>query len=400
MAAKEAVLKVAFLGDASRLDRTNKKVKQELTGLEKFSKKIGSSFKTGLALTGISLGAASIVSFLKESAKAAGEDQRAQDLLHTTMKRVANATDAQVKGTEAMIGRMEMATGIADDELRPAMGKLISVTHNTKKAQDYLKIALGASAKSGKPLATVTQALSKYLGGNKKALERLFPELIGTTDQMGKLKTEVVGLAAKNADPFQKLQRNLDNLKETIGGPLVKNLSTFIEDLNNPQTPEGKIALKTMNDGFQNLSDSIGTLFKQFTTDGSSATGFMNVMIGMSDTLAASIEGISTGIAFITGKQKPKTPALDAIGAGLFGANYSANVKLPKNFYYNYQTAAQAGLGVKNRQAPYLDKAIPNNTYNITVKAADLTTAAFGKSVVKAIQNYQKSTGRTYIKNF
>ena len=120
----------------------------------------------GLAVAGLAVA-------LGDAAKAAMEDAAAQTVLAGNLRNSAHATDAQIKSTEAMITKMSMATGVADDELRPAYSKLILATNDVERSNKLLAIAQDISAATGKDLETVTQALGKAEMGQYAALKKL-----------------------------------------------------------------------------------------------------------------------------------------------------------------------------------------------------------------------------------
>ncbi len=122
------------------------------TGIKKAKKSFG-GLKTALGAVGIGFGLKAITDGLLDAAKAASADQKSMQLLNNQLRRNANATDAQVKANDKFIDSLSNQVGIVDDELRPAMGQLVRATGDTKKAQDLLKLALDASATTGKPLA-------------------------------------------------------------------------------------------------------------------------------------------------------------------------------------------------------------------------------------------------------
>ena len=65
---------------------------------------------------------------------------------------------------DKFIDTLSNQVGIVDDDLRPAMGQLVRATGDTAKSQKLLRLALDASAVSGKPLNTVARAFcSKVL---------------------------------------------------------------------------------------------------------------------------------------------------------------------------------------------------------------------------------------------
>ena len=66
----------------------------------------------------------------------------------------------------AFIDRTQRATGVADDELRPALAKLAGATGNAYDAQKLLNLALDVSAGTGRDLTSVTTALLHHLAPN------------------------------------------------------------------------------------------------------------------------------------------------------------------------------------------------------------------------------------------
>lgn len=86
---------------------------------------------------------------LADATKAAMEDQAAQAELARTLTISASATDAQVKANEDFISSLSMASGIADDQLRPALASLARGTKDLGTAQDALSLAMDISTATG-----------------------------------------------------------------------------------------------------------------------------------------------------------------------------------------------------------------------------------------------------------
>jgi len=154
-------------------------------GLDKAVKEFqsleGAGAKAGYAVKKAALPAAAAVGALgyalAGATKAAMEDQAAQVELARTLNISASATDAQIAATENMISKMSLASGIADDDLRPALANLVRGTKDIGKAQEGLSLAMDISTATGKDLATVSDALSKAYAGNMKGLKSLSPEM-------------------------------------------------------------------------------------------------------------------------------------------------------------------------------------------------------------------------------
>ena len=182
----------------------------------------GKAFVPALAAMGALTAAAGY------SVKAAIEDSAAQAQLAKTLQNVVGATDAQISATEKSISSMAMATGVADDQLRPALASLVLGTQDLATANDALTLALDVSAGTGADLATVSDALSKAYGGNYKALRQLSPQLYSMIkdgasldEVMAELSRTFGGSAAVAANTaegkFKRLNVALSEAAEAIG---------------------------------------------------------------------------------------------------------------------------------------------------------------------------------------
>jgi hypothetical protein len=121
-----------------------------------------------------------------------------------------------------------MATGVADDELRPALASLVLGTQDLATANTALQLAMDIAAGTGNDLASVSDALAKAYGGNFKALKQLSPQLFAmikdgaSLDQvMANLASTFGGQAAIAANTaegkFKRLQVALQETSEAIG---------------------------------------------------------------------------------------------------------------------------------------------------------------------------------------
>ena len=166
------------------------------------------------------------------SIKAAVQDEAAQVQLAKALQNVTNASDAQIAAVEKQIKAMQMATGVADDELRPAYASILRGTKDIAEASKGLALAMDVSAGTGKNLGEVSDALAKAYGGNYKALKQLSPELFqmikdgASLDKvMGALSSTFGGSAAAAANTaqgqFKRLNVALDEAKESIGFALL-----------------------------------------------------------------------------------------------------------------------------------------------------------------------------------
>ena len=180
-----------------------------------------------------------------------GEDAAAQDKLAGTLQRVTGASTAVVASTEDYITTLSQAVGVADDELRPALGKLATATKDVGKAQELLNIALDVSAQTGKPLEAVTTGLAKAYGGNLGALKKLIPGfdegIIKSKDfeaAQAELAKLTGGAATDSANTaagqFRRFGIAIEETKESIGAallpiiqallPILQRMAAFVQN--------------------------------------------------------------------------------------------------------------------------------------------------------------------------
>jgi hypothetical protein len=209
----------------------------------KVGKMVGAAFAAAAAAAG-----AYAIKIGVEGVKAAIEDEKAQTQLAVALENATGATKAQIAATEQSILQMSLATGVADDELRPALGRLVRSTSDTEKAQQLLATALDISAATGKPLESVANALGKAYDGNTASLGKLGIGLsaaelktMNFTQVQGKLSDLFGGAAARNADTYAgriaRMQIAFDEAKETIGFALLPILEKLMGFINNNALP-------------------------------------------------------------------------------------------------------------------------------------------------------------------
>lgn len=240
-------LKLSILGDVDNLNKSLKTASADVDNfgdkVTKAGKVIGAAFVAAAAAAG-----AYAVKIGIDGVKAAIEDEKAQLQLARALEAATGATAAQVKATEASILQMSLATGVADDELRPALQRIAISTGSLSKAQDLLAIALDTSTATGKPLETVANALSKAYDGNSAALGKLGIGLSAAelkTMSFNQVQTKLTdlfgGAAAANAETYSgriaRMQVAFDEAKETIGFALLPILEKVIKFINENALP-------------------------------------------------------------------------------------------------------------------------------------------------------------------
>jgi phage-related protein len=159
---------IEFLGDSKDLQRAMGDADDKSSKLGGTLKKVGKAAAIGLGAGAVVAGAA-----LVKMAQGAIEDDAAQAKLAKTLQNTAGATDKQVASVEKWISAQGKAFGVADDDLRPALEKLVTATGDVGEAQKLAALAMDVSAGTGKSLEQVTTALAKAQNGSVAGLTRL-----------------------------------------------------------------------------------------------------------------------------------------------------------------------------------------------------------------------------------
>ena len=270
--ADSRTLKLSILADVDQLKKSlasaNNDVDDSSTRMGEFSKKAGAAFLVAGAAA-----AAYATKLAVEGVKAAIEDEAAQVRLATALKNATGATDAMIKSVEEQILKQSLATGVADEKLRPALSRLALSTNDVTKAQDLLTLALDISQATGKGLDSVANALGKAYDGNTAALGKLGVGLSSAelkamtfTEVQTKLSDLFGGAAAANAETFagrlQILKVTFDEAKESIGAKLLPIIQKLVEFVVNEVVP----ALGKFAQFFKPITDAIANNKEEFAT--------------------------------------------------------------------------------------------------------------------------------------
>jgi hypothetical protein len=209
-----------------------KKGKKEIGIFEKQLKSFQRTFLAAFSVT-------ALTRFSKEAVKAFIADEKAAKSLETQLKNTGYQFSAP--GVELYIANLQKATGVLDDELRPAFQQLLTVTGSITTSQEALNTAMNVSAATGKSLSQVTAALSRAYAGNTTGLSRLGAGLdkallkAGDMDAiMAELNSKFAGQAQARlstyAGQMDLLRVASENAKEEIGEGLLLALQAIGKD--------------------------------------------------------------------------------------------------------------------------------------------------------------------------
>lgn len=205
--------------------------------LDKGVKKLGAALLAAFSVQ-------KIVAFGKAASKAFIEDEKAATRLAQSVKNLGLAFETP--RIEEFISKMANASGVTDDQLRPAMQRLLQTTGSLAKSTEIMNQALDISRGSGIDYETVVNDLSMAYVGQTRGLRKYS---LGVTQ--AELKTmsfaEVQERMTKNftganaayletyAGKLGILSNAASEASETIGKGLVESLSILAGEGNTVQ---------------------------------------------------------------------------------------------------------------------------------------------------------------------
>jgi len=312
--------RLAFLISANA-DQAIKAFDKTAIAAEKQMGKAGKSIdKLGASMT--KFGAAGLAAAgtlgagLFKLAQGAIADQQAQALLAEQLRASTDATNAQINAVEEMIDATARASGIADDQLRPAFSSLVRTFGDVDKASKVLNTALDLSRATGRELETVVLALARASSGSTGALSRLgitFDENVKKSKDfdliLATINNKVGGASAAYAETYAG---KLDRVKVAVGeaGEAIgAGFVPVIEDISN-------LIVKGVGifDDFNETTDGLTGKVLAFGTVGLGAVSALSLVGGQ----AIKVRNILFALDETTGKS---TMSMTKLGKAMVGAS-------------------------------------------------------------------------------
>jgi len=213
------------------LNDAEKVVNKSADQIADFGKKAALAF----AAVGAAAGA-----FAISAAKAAAQDEKARKSLEQTIRSNTQATEQQIAAIDTYITKQSIATATTDDELRPALARLVRSTNDVSKAQELLTLSQEIAVATGKPLEAVANALGKSFDGQNAALGKLGLGIDAATlknkshdEIMPTLRGTYKGFIENEATNAEFKMRQLEiafsETKEQIGNALLPIMKQFAD---------------------------------------------------------------------------------------------------------------------------------------------------------------------------
>jgi len=235
-------LKLSLLADVNKflagMDKADNSTKSFSSSIGKYSKAMAKSF----AVAGVAAGAYAIKIGV-DGVKAAVEDEQSQLLLAKALQNTTKATDAQIQSMESFVTTQQLAFGVADTKLRPAIANLARATGDLGKAQELTNLAMDISQATNKDLESVSLSLAKAYTGNFGALTKLgipLDENIKKSKDFNLVQEELTklfgGTAKKNTETYAGqlaiVTERFGEMKESIGVALLPAMKSLLEQVN------------------------------------------------------------------------------------------------------------------------------------------------------------------------
>lgn len=378
---------------------------------------------------------------LGDATKAAMEDAAAQTQLALALENSAGASAAQVKQTEDFIGAMSRATGVADDNLRPAMAALVRGTKDVQAAQNLMSLTLDISTGLQMDQTTVAEALAKAQQGNFKALRSLTPEMAALIKEGADLNTvmDVLGgtfggaaseAAETAAGKMKILSNSVAETKESIGAALLPVVEAALPILQKfadwaQKNPNAFLAIAAAIGGvaiaitavnfamalnpFTAIAAGIALLvvgviyaYKQFETFRNGVNAIINTLLDVFENLANTwLRVVNTIISAYN--KIPLLPDIPSLPAKINLPTIAQPTPTARNTPGGIRMMADGGI-VTSPTIAMIGEAGPEavipldrmkNSGGITVNVTGglATSAEIGQAVVNAIRAYNRSAG-------
>lgn len=362
--AGDRTLTLKILGDTKQLvDSLTKGAK----GTESFATQV-SDVSAKVVKSFLAIGAAATalgVAF----AKAAAEDEQAANKLARTLEAVTDATDKQIKSVANYITQVSLATGITDDELRPAFERLARSTKDVDEAQTLLNLSLDLAAATGKPLEAVTNALAKAYDGSYTALGRLGLGLDANLlkskdfDRIYKSLNETFGEFSERRSEetivkFQRLQVAVSEAKEAIGAALLPFVQKLGDWLLNEGVPRlnafiaGLIGDRSLSAGFTQAQKDAEAFGMKIRSIIETLIEYKGVAIATGGAIATifAVSNIAAGVAATVTAVKALIAVYNALRVSAMAAGIASAFALNPALGIGVGTAAIAGMGLLIQQ--------------------------------------------------
>ena len=190
-------------------------------GVESFATK-AKNLLAPLAALGIG---AALGGFFKKAIEEALEGEQSMQRMKTAVLNAGTSFEQMRPKIDGTIGDLTRLTVYTDDQLMAAFSDMTVQTGDAKGALGNLGLAADLAAAKSIPLETASSAIGKAMAGNTTALQKLIPELKGSSDIMGDLRLKVEGTAVQMGGTFagsiERAKNMFGELAQAVGDAIL-----------------------------------------------------------------------------------------------------------------------------------------------------------------------------------
>ena len=239
------------------------------------------------------------------------------------------------------IDDLRFASGVSDDELRPAFQRLVTATRDAAQAQELLSLALDISVGTGKSLESVSLALAKAATGQASSLRRLGVPLSEAAVKSGDLSTitqeltqafggQAAAAASTFAGELARIKDGFDELIESFGTGFISafdqaegKVNTLAQALRDaqPHMESAGTSLGSVAQAVLNVSDKLEPVIGYYSTA-------IQMNIAMFDMWGESIEAVLNPIAYLNNMTSETADVATGAGAAIENDMVDAAKKL------------------------------------------------------------------------
>lgn len=275
------------------IQRTAKKIDQ-------FAKKIAKSFAIGAAAA-----SAFALKIGIDAVKGAAEDQKAQTSLAIAIRNTTSATEEAITANTKFLDTLELQVAIDNNELIPALQKLVTATGDLSQAQNLLILSTDIAAASGKDLSIVSAAVARAMGGNFTALTKLGLPIDKVALKQGNLnkilddfadisKGQASAAANTYAGRLKVLALSYNQVLDKLGLALMPYVIEFTDYLTKPGGLLDSLDewIEKNETELQESLKGVSDIFKLIIDNGDNVTKVLGALVQISGFLNSSVLGI------------------------------------------------------------------------------------------------------------
>jgi hypothetical protein len=284
-------------------DKGSKAAQKDIAKLQKRIDAFGKKALKNFALASAAAGAFA-VKIGVDAVQGAAADERAQATLAASIRNSTKATEEAIAANTKFLDQLELQVAVDNDELIPALQKLVISTGDLAQAQNLLVLSTDLAVYAQKDMNTVVTAVSRAIGGNFTALTKLglpIDKVALKQKDLNKILSDFAkltkGAASAAANTYsgrlKVLQLSFNQVLDKLGYALMPVILEFVDYLTGPG---GLIEaldewIETNETQLQESLKGVTVFMKLLIDNGDNLTTVLNLLVTVTGFLNSGIIG-------------------------------------------------------------------------------------------------------------